>query len=36
MRIELFRYDYIPGFFVKCFIAEAKKSKIKNIQIFTN
>lgn len=36
MKIKFCTYAHVPGFFVKCFIAQAIKSKIKNIQIFTN
>lgn len=34
MRIELFKYDFVLGFFVKCFIAQTKQ--IKNVKIYTN
>ena len=36
MKTELFKFDWLPNIFVKCFIAEAKTTKIKDIKIYTN
>lgn len=39
MQIEVCTYHHVknlPGFFVKCFIAEANLTKIKKIKIYTN